>query len=410
MQQTLDPTAASVAELRLRVFSQQLRAGTATLQHEREEAPRPSGPGVTRGARRVHYSRAGGSAHTRLYFAYGSNMATAHTVAHCPSAVAVGTALLPNFAIGFRRNSTGPQFVGGISTAEPAAGKRVVGVLFSVAVAELEAWDADYRDDRYYRSSVYVLPLSLPAVGTAPGAAVPAGDTSESPLLSAEVYLPDPLEGPFPPAANYVALMAAGAREHGLHDHAAHLETLAAHAAAASTSAGDAGSVNHRSSSGGGSDSADSDVLAVNIPAVVAELRDTFERYEAALDANDVGALDSFFWRSPFTTRLANSQHGYGFDAIQRHRAATRAASASGSSKGERVRVVVTTLGTRFGTVMYEYKVRGSPDRTGRQSQTFVKFPPVAETAGSSGLNAAGTGWKCVAAHVSSVETCLIVR
>ena len=121
MQQTLDPTAASVAELRLRVFSQQLRAGTATLQQqpELEEAPRPS-PGVTRG-RQVHYSRAGGSAHTCLYFAYGSNMATAHTVAHCPSAVAVGTALLPNFAIGFRRNSTGPQFVGGISTAEPAA-------------------------------------------------------------------------------------------------------------------------------------------------------------------------------------------------------------------------------------------------------------------------------------------------
>ena len=394
--------------MRLRVFSQQLRAGTATLQQqpELEEAPRPS-PGVTRG-RQVHYSRAGGSAHTCLYFAYGSNMATAHTVAHCPSAVAVGTALLPNFAIGFRRNSTGPQFVGGISTAEPAAGKHVVGVLFSVAVAELEAWDTDYRGDRYYRSSVYVLPLSLPAVGTA-GAAVRAGDTSESPLLSAEVYLPDPLEGPFPPAANYVALMAAGAREHGLDDHAAHLETLAAHAAAASTS-GDAGSVDRRSSSGGGSDSTDSDVLAVNIPAVVAELRDTFERYEAALDANDVGSLDSFFWKSPYTTRLANSQHGYGFDAIQRHRAATRAASASGSSKGERVRVVVTTLGTRFGTVMYEYKVRGSSDRTGRQSQTFVKFPPVAETEGSSGLNAAGTGWKCVAAHVSSVETGLIVR
>jgi hypothetical protein len=55
-------------------------------------------------------------------------------------------------------------------------------------------------------------------------------------LLSAEVYLPDPLEGPFPPAWNYIALMAAGAREHGLDDHAAHLEALADQAAGSANS------------------------------------------------------------------------------------------------------------------------------------------------------------------------------
>ena len=71
--------------------------------------------------------------------------------------------------------------------------------------------------------------------------------------------------------------------------------------------------------------------------------------------------------------------------------------------------MVVMTLGTRFGTVMYEYKVRGNSDRTGRQSQTFVKFP--SETSDDSEKMSSGTnGWKCVAAHVSSVETKSIVR
>lgn len=343
------------------------------------------------------------SVESRLYFAYGSNMATAHTVTHCPSAVALGTAMLPNFAVGFRRYSTGPQFVGGISTAEPAAGESVMGVLFSVAARELEAWDVDYAEDRYYRTLVYVLPLSMHvAASTVIGDSTAVGGGA-SPLLAAEVYLPDPLEGPFLPARNYVTLMAAGAREHGLEDHATHLETLADQAEAAGSRTSDAGSAND--------DRGNDGALEVNIPSVVSELRDTFERYETALDANDVVALGSFFWRSPHTTRLANSQHGYGFNAIERHRASTQATGKSGSSKGKRIRVVVTTLGTRFGTVMYEYTVRGDSERTGRQSQTFVKFPPVADDSDdSSMLNVAGNGWKCVSAHVSSVETKSIVR
>ena len=308
-----------------------------------------------------------------LYFAYGSNMATSHTVAHCPSAVALGTALLPNFAIGFRRYSPGPMFLGGISTVELAAGQGVQGVLFSVAVAELEAWDADYAEDQYYRAPAHVLPLSAAAALASTGSADDAssGGSSTAPLVSAEVYLPDPLEGPFAPAPNYVELMVAGAREHGLHAHAEHVETVVATqaaAAAAAAAAADDAADDDDSGGGGG--------LEVNIPSVVAELTETFERYEKALDANDVDGLDTFFWRNAATTRLANAQHGYGFDAIHRHRAATRATGISGSTKGQRVRVVVTTLGRCFGTVMYEYLVRGNPERTGRQSQTFVKFPP----------------------------------
>lgn len=173
------PRTASAAR-RLRTTARQLLPTAHT-------ASRPAGEGVTQQAQaqapalgRAPQSAAGCSSEAGegdadrgscLYFAYGSNMTTAHTVTHLPSAVALGTASLPNYSIGFRRLSPGPQFVGGISTAEPAAGQTVEGVLFRVAVAELESWDADYAEDRYYRSPVLVSPRSAAAPSS--GAAAP---------------------------------------------------------------------------------------------------------------------------------------------------------------------------------------------------------------------------------------------
>jgi hypothetical protein len=49
-----------------------------------------------------------------------------------------------------------------------------------------------------------------------------------------------------------------------------------------------------------------------NIPEVVEEIRDLFERYEQALIDKDVAVLDGTFWNSPHTIRLANYEHGYG--------------------------------------------------------------------------------------------------
>ena len=141
------------------------------------------------------------------YFAYGSNMSTAHTVAHCPSARAVTTATLLNYQLGFGRLSTGPLFVGGISTVAPEAGGTVEGVLFRVQRDELEAWDSDYAEDRYVRRTVQLLARR--------------GAKGNDPYLTqAELYVPEPVEGPFPPAGNYLELMVAGAREHHLDDHA----------------------------------------------------------------------------------------------------------------------------------------------------------------------------------------------
>lgn len=120
-----------------------------------------------------------------------------------------------------------------------------------------------------------------------------------------------------------------------------------------------------------------------NIPAVVEEVRDLFERYEKALAEKDVDVLDATFWNSPYTIRYAMHENGYGFDEIHRH----RVARAPGPGlKEERLRLEILTVGHDFATVNLEFKVRGRDD-VGRQSQTWVRFPDL--------------GWKVVSAHVS---------
>lgn len=126
--------------------------------------------------------------------------------------------------------------------------------------------------------------------------------------------------------------------------------------------------------------------LAVNVPAVVEEIRERFERYERALVEGDVDVLDATFWNSPHTIRYAFAEHGYGFDEIHRH----RVSRAPGPGiKERRIRLEILTLGRDFATVNLEFEVRGK-DLVGRQSQTWVRFP--------------GDGWKVVSAHVSATD------
>ena len=72
--------------------------------------------------------------------------------------------------------------------------------------------------------------------------------------------------------------------------------------------------------------------LTPNIPEVVEEVRVLFERYEQALIDKNVDVLDATFWNSPHTIRLANNEHGYGFDRIHAHR---DGASAGPGHQGE---------------------------------------------------------------------------
>ena len=122
-----------------------------------------------------------------------------------------------------------------------------------------------------------------------------------------------------------------------------------------------------------------------NIPEVVAEVRALFERYEQALIDKDVAGLDATFWDSPHTVRYAMNEHGYGFGEIHAHRVARPPGP---GTKEKRIRLEILTLGRDLATVNLEFKVRGR-DLTGRQSQTWVRFP--------------GDGWKVVSAHVSTM-------
>lgn len=126
--------------------------------------------------------------------------------------------------------------------------------------------------------------------------------------------------------------------------------------------------------------------FSVNLPEIVDEVRERFERYEQALVDKDVAILDETFWRSPHTIRYAHQEHGYGFDAIHAHRVARPPGP---GTKERRIRLEILTLGRDLATVNLEYKVRGR-EAIGRQSQTWVRFPDV--------------GWKVIGAHVSAIE------
>ena len=123
-----------------------------------------------------------------------------------------------------------------------------------------------------------------------------------------------------------------------------------------------------------------------NLPEVVAEVRDLFERYEQALIDKNAEMLDATFWESPYTVRYALHENGYGFGEIHAHRV-TRPTGPG--IKEKRIRLEILTLGRDFATVNLEFKVRGR-ELVGRQSQTWVRFP--------------GLGWKVVTAHVSTMN------
>lgn len=119
----------------------------------------------------------------------------------------------------------------------------------------------------------------------------------------------------------------------------------------------------------------------INLPDVVAEVQQQFDRYEQALVGNDVAVLDELFWDSPHTLRYGATENLYGYDAICAFRAAR---PAQGLARAL-LTTVITTYGRDFATANVEFQRDGS-SRTGRQSQTWMRTPD---------------GWRVVAAHVS---------
>lgn len=121
--------------------------------------------------------------------------------------------------------------------------------------------------------------------------------------------------------------------------------------------------------------------MQINLPQVLAEVTAAFARYEQALTSNDVAVLDELFWQSPHTLRYGATENLYGYEAI----AGFRAGRPSAGLAREVLKTVITTYGQDFATANIEFRRSGS-ERTGRQSQTWMRTPE---------------GWRVVAAHVS---------
>jgi len=125
--------------------------------------------------------------------------------------------------------------------------------------------------------------------------------------------------------------------------------------------------------------------MEIDLPEVVAEVREAFERYEKALVSNDVAALDASFHDDPRTIRYGGGENLYGFAEI----AAFRAARSPAGLARALSRTVITTYGRDFAVASTLFQRPATAGKIGRQMQTWVRFPE---------------GWRVVAAHVSLIE------
>lgn len=125
--------------------------------------------------------------------------------------------------------------------------------------------------------------------------------------------------------------------------------------------------------------------MEINLPEVVAEVKAAFERYEKALNANDVEVLDLAFWNDPRVIRYSLMDNAYGFEAIH----ASRLERPKTDLKRILTNTVLTTFGRDLATANTEFQ-RVESGRCGRQSQTWARMPE---------------GWRVVSAHVSFLPT-----
>jgi hypothetical protein len=123
----------------------------------------------------------------------------------------------------------------------------------------------------------------------------------------------------------------------------------------------------------------------IDLPDVVAEVTAAFERYEKALVANDVAALNAIFRNDPRTIRYGGTEILYGHAAI----AAFRGGRSPVGLARTLSKTVITTYGRDFAVASTLFHRASAPGKVGRQMQTWVRF---------------ADGWHVVAAHVSLID------
>ncbi len=123
--------------------------------------------------------------------------------------------------------------------------------------------------------------------------------------------------------------------------------------------------------------------MDIDLPDVVAEVTAAFARYERALMANDVAALNALFHDDARTIRYGINENLYGHREIASFRAARSPVGLARALS----RTVITAYGRDFAVASTLF--HRVPGKLGRQMQTWVRF---------------ADGWHVVAAHVSMID------
>ena len=125
--------------------------------------------------------------------------------------------------------------------------------------------------------------------------------------------------------------------------------------------------------------------MEIDLPDVLAEVKEQFARYEKALVTNDVAVLDELFRADPRTLRYGVGENLYGYDAIMAFRAARSPAGLMRRTD----KTVITAYGRDTAVASTLFYRDSLPGKVGRQMQTWIRFPQ---------------GWRIVAAHVSIID------
>src|SRR5258708_2235596 len=125
--------------------------------------------------------------------------------------------------------------------------------------------------------------------------------------------------------------------------------------------------------------------MDIDLPEVVAEVRAAFARYEQALVANDVAALDAMFHDDPRTIRYGGGESLSRFQGIEAFRAARSPVGLARTLS----KTMITTYGRDHAVASTLFRRAATPGKIGRQMQTWVRF---------------AAGWRVVAAHVSLID------
>ena len=122
-------------------------------------------------------------------------------------------------------------------------------------------------------------------------------------------------------------------------------------------------------------------MVRVNDPDVIHEVRAAFHAYEADLLANDVAALDAWFWDGDGVVRFAFGDVQLGADEV----AAARRAVSRQTGPRTIVELFITSIGADAAVVFAVFRMEES-DRIVHQSQTWARVDG---------------RWRVIAAHVS---------